>query len=233
MNCSSDGFTVTDRPIPRPAGAVLFDLDGTLADTLFDIADAMNRMLAQHGQPTHELDAYRHFVGDGVRLLVERALPGDQQALVEPILAEYLPHLAEHGADHAALYPRIADMLDGLVERGLPIAVLSNKPDDATRLCIEKLCSRWTFSQVRGQIDGIPKKPEPNVALEIAESLGVAAGDCLFVGDTRTDMETANNAGMFAVGCTWGFRDRAELIEYGAHAIIDEPMQLMQLVVGG
>ncbi len=221
---------VTDRPVPRPVRAVLFDLDGTLADTLFDIADAMNRMLTQYGLPAHSENDYRHFVGDGVRQLIERALPTDRTDLLEPILAAYLPYLAEHGADHATLYPGIAEMLDALVKMEIPIAVCSNKVHDATRLCIDKLCAPWNFAEVRGATDGIPKKPDPQVALEIAGLLDAAAGDCLFVGDTNTDMKTANNAGMFAVGCTWGFRDRAELLETGALAIIDEPMQLMQLI---
>ncbi len=212
--------------------AVLFDLDGTLADTLADIAFAMNRTLKSFDQPTHPIDAYRYFVGDGVRTLIERALADDQQHLVQPVLDVYMPYLMEHGADRAALYPGIAQMLDTLVEREVPIAVLSNKPHASACEVVMALASQWNWAVVRGQLDSEPHKPDPTGALAVAKKLNIEPADCFFVGDTRVDMETAVNAGMFGVGCTWGFRDREELEEYGAKVIIDTPKQLIDVVCG-
>ena len=210
--------------------AVIFDLDGTLADTLDDIAFALNRTLERFGLPTHPRDAYRYFVGDGVRVLIERAVPADRADLVEPILAEYLPYLVEHGADQATLYPGIADLLDALTARGIPFAVLSNKPHESTVEVVKKLADRWTFAAVRGQRDSEPRKPDPTIALDIARQLNVASANCFFVGDTRVDMETAVAAGMFAVGCLWGFRDREELEQFGAKAIIEHPVELLDVI---
>ncbi len=213
--------------------AVLFDLDGTLADTLDDIAFACNRILRQFGLPTHGREAYRYFVGEGVRRLIERAVPDGRADLVEPVLAEYLPYLIAHGADRATLYPGVAEMLDALAQRKVTMAVLSNKPHDSVTEVVAKLADRWRFDAVRGQRDPEPRKPDPTVALRIADQVNVAPGDCYFVGDTRVDMETATNAGMVGVGCLWGFRDRAELEHHGAKAIIAEPMQLLDVIDAG
>lgn len=212
--------------------AILFDLDGTLADTLDDITFACNRSLSHFGLPPHDREAYRYFVGDGLRLLIERAVPADRQELVDAVQAHYMPYLVAHGSDRAKLYPGIAELLDGLTDRTIPFAVLSNKPHPSTLQVIENLAGRWTFAAVRGQVEGGPRKPDPGGALELAQLMHTDPADCYFVGDTRTDMETAVAAGMHPVGCLWGFRDRAELEQYGAKTIIAQPMELINVVCG-
>lgn len=213
---------------PLSFQAVLFDLDGTLADTLADIGHAMNHALAQRGHPRHPLEAYRELVGEGAENLARRALPegrGSEEE-VQLLLADYRAYYAAHLIDFSRPYPGIAELLDRLVGQGIPMAVLSNKREEFTRGCVEKLLGRWTFAEVRGDRPGAPRKPDPSSALEIAGKLGVAPADIAFVGDTRYDMEAANRAGMMAVGVAWGFRPAAELLAHGARRILHRPLEL-------
>ena len=212
--------------------AVVFDLDGTLLDTLEDLADATNRALARFGFPAHELAAYNYFVGDGLRNLILRTLPEghrDDETLAETIQA-FQEEYGRNWADKTRPYEGIPELLDALTERGVPMAVLSNKPDEFTRLCVAKLLPRWSFEPVQGVSETNPKKPDPIGALVIAERLGIAPAEFLYVGDTNTDMKTANAAGMFAVGVTWGFRPAAELLAHGAKVLIDRPAELLDLL---
>ena len=212
--------------------AVLFDLDGTLLDTLEDLADAMNAALAALGHAGHGLAAYRYFVGDGLRSFAMRALPegardeATHARSCELFRAEYARRW--HVKTHA--YEGIGELLDTLTERGLTMGVLSNKPDDFTKLMVRDMLGRWRFAVVRGVgADGV-KKPDPAGALAIAERLGVAPAEFLYVGDTDTDMQTAGAAGMYAVGATWGFRPAAELIDSGARTLIHHPTELVALL---
>lgn len=213
-----------------PIDAVIFDLDGTLADSLADIGEAMNEMLASHGLPTHGLDAYKTFVGEGVENLTRRALPEEQRGELARYLDDYRARYARRLANQTRPYPGVPELLDALVERKLALAVLSNKRDDFTVELVRQLFSRWPFRVVRGERAGTPRKPDPTAALEVAAELGVAPAHVAFVGDTAIDIKTARAAGMLAVGVTWGFRPERELEAAGAHVVIRRPEQLLSEV---
>jgi phosphoglycolate phosphatase len=204
------------HPARRPRG-VIFDLDGTLADSLDDIAAAMNRTLAARGFPQHPVSAYRTFVGEGVRKLVERALPPGADGLGEPFLTAYQADYAEHLLDATRLFPGIPEVLDALSSVGVPVAVLSNKSDAPTRRLVDALCGRWTFRAVVGERPGVPRKPDPTSSLALADALGAPPEAVAFVGDTGVDMLTARAASMRPVGVLWGFRPE-DVLASGAEA---------------
>jgi len=215
-----------------PYQAIIFDLDGTLLNTLDDIADSANAVLVEHGYAPRPADDYRFFIGGGVDILFEKALPESErqgntiQACVERFRDEY-----KSGWDRKTqIYNGVSDLLDTLIERGLKLAVLSNKPHAFTKKCVERYLSRWPISPVLGQRNGIPHKPDPTGAIEIADELGVAPSDFLYLGDSATDMKTARSAGMFAVGALWGFRPEEEMREAGAQAFIAKPTDLIDLL---
>ena len=208
--------------------AVIFDLDGTLADSLADIGGAMNETLADHGHPVHPLDAYRQFVGEGVEMLARRALPTPLQSDVTAFVAAYRARYQQRIAKETRPYAGVPEALDALVKAGLKLAVLSNKRHDFTVQLVQTLFSRWPFLDVRGEQHNVPRKPDPQAALDIARGLGVAPSRCAFVGDTAIDMKTARAAGMHAVGVTWGFRPALELTEAGAARVLLHPSELVQ-----
>lgn len=215
-----------------PPRAIVFDLDGTLLNTLEDLCNAVNRVLRTHGFPLHPVDAYRYFVGDGVRVLFERALPEahrDEETL-RTCIAEFREDYAVHWNVATRPYQGIAELLDGLTARGIPMAVLSNKPHDTTVKCITGLLGAWRFHPVFGQREGIPKKPDPAGALEIAQVLALRPETFLYVGDTGTDMLTAAAAGMQPVGALWGFRPERELREHGARVCVPAPPDILTLL---
>ncbi|MCE5267188.1 MAG: HAD-IA family hydrolase [Planctomycetaceae bacterium] len=213
--------------------AVLFDLDGTLLDTLTDLADSTNLALRSLGFAEHPREAYRYFVGDGVEKLIERVVPTDRHdaaTLIEcgrRMRKEY----GERWAAATRPYPGIPELLDALTERGVPMAVLSNKPAEFTRLCVSQLLPGWPFAAVVGAGPSLPKKPDPTGAKEIARRLGVAPSEVLYLGDTNTDMQTAVAAGMYPVGALWGFRTAEELTAAGARALAATPLDLLGVVV--
>jgi len=218
-------------PAPR-LHAVVFDLDGTLLDSLEDLADAMNCVLAEAGYPLHPLEAYRYFVGDGIEALVRRAVPEaerDHDAL-PPLIDAMRDEYARRSANKTRPYPGIPELLDALQTRSVPFAILSNKPHAATLDLVDRLLGRWRFAAVLGARDTVPKKPHPAGALEIAENLRLAPAAFAYVGDTPVDMGTARAAGMFAAGVLWGFRSEAELREAGAQALLTEPADLLTLL---
>lgn len=212
--------------------AVLFDLDGTLLDTLEDLATAANRVLAARSLPEHPVAAYRYFVGDGVTTLAERILPEALRspAMIAETVEAFQREYAANWHDRTAPYPGIATMLDHLTTIGMRLCILSNKPDGFTRLCVEHLLAAWRFDPLLGQRPDVPKKPDPAAALEIVASLGLAPAEVLYVGDTAVDMRTAHAAGMNAVGVLWGFREADELLAAGAWRLISEPMELPPLL---
>lgn len=214
--------------------AVLFDLDGTLIDTLNDIGDAVNRVLSKKGFPTHAISAYREFVGDGSRTLIERALPQKycQDNIIDACLKEYIEDYTINYNVKSELYFAIPNLLDTLMARGLKLGILSNKPDVITKNCVKTFLSKWNFDVVLGQRDSVPPKPNPQSALEIAKKMSIPPSYFLYLGDTAVDMKTAVSAGMFPVGVLWGFRSGKELLENGAGAIIDEPMDALNLLQG-
>lgn len=212
----------------EPLRAVLFDLDGTLADTLADIAGAVNEVLATRGLPVHPPADFLAFVGEGAQRMISRALPADAQALVPDVLREYHEGYARRLSRQTRLYPGIAEMLDAIVARGLAIAVLSNKKDAFTRAVAEAFLQPWPFRVVYGEREGVPRKPDPTAALEIARRLEVPPQACAFVGDTAVDMKTAAAAGMYGIGVLWGFRGREELEAAGAKVLAPTPKDVVE-----
>lgn len=206
--------------------AILFDLDGTLNNTLDDIATAMNRALLLNGLPEWETEEYKLLVGNGVKVLAQRAVR-DRQELAETVGAEYQAYYRTHSVVHTAPYAGIPELLRELQRMEKKLCVLSNKPDADTKNVIARLYPEIDFAIVRGQIDGIPVKPDPAGALTIAEKLGIPPERFVYLGDTKVDMTCAVCAGMYPVGVLWGFRSREELLENGARTLIAEPMELL------
>lgn len=211
---------------------ILFDLDGTLLDTLKDLGNSVNRVLAERGFPTHDLDRYRYFVGDGAMMLITRALPKQKrnndviQACVDAFKKDY----SQNWKVKTRLYYGIAEMLDELIAQNLKLAVLSNKPHKFTKQCVDELLSNWRFEIVIGQRDAVPRKPSPEGALEIAEHLNTKPENVLYLGDSAVDMQTAVAAGMFPAGVLWGFRSGKELHDSGAKALIERPLEVLSLL---
>jgi phosphoglycolate phosphatase len=212
--------------------AVIFDLDGTLLDTLDDLADAGNRVLAAAGLPVYPVERYRFFVGDGLQVLIERIVPPERRdreqvaALVEAFREDY----GRNWAVRTRLYEGVAPLLTALQAEGLTMNVLSNKPDDFTRLCVREFLHDWDFREVLGLRPGTARKPDPAGALHIAEKLGLSPSAILYLGDTATDMQTAVAAGMYAVGALWGFRTAEELLASGAAALAGQPLDIIGLI---
>ena len=222
------GQSAARAPGGRLAG-VLFDLDGTLLDTLEDLADSTNRCLARLGLPPHPPEAYRYFVGDGLGNLARRVLPAERRdpATIEELKELFNRDYSGHWADKTRPYDGIAGLLDGLSARGRPMAILSNKPHAFTVEMVKHFLGAWRFSAVYGARDSHPRKPDPAAALEISEEMQLTPERVLYAGDTGTDMQTARNAGMFAVGVLWGFRPRAELEQNGARILVSRPEELL------
>ena len=212
--------------------AAIFDLDGTLADTLATIAGVANHSLRELGLPDHPLEAYRHFVGDGIVELCRRVLPAGREALLEPLLVIARARYATRYLENARLYDGIAPLLEQLVARGARLAVLSNKPDELTRKTIDGLGIARHFVAVVGQRDGVPKKPDPAGALALLEALEARPEEVLYVGDTAIDMETAQRAGFESVGVSWGFRGRDELVSAGARHLVSAPAAIVPIYDG-
>ena len=212
--------------------AVIFDLDGTLLDSLEDLADSMNAVLARQQFPVHAVDRYRYFVGDGISELVKRVLP--EQLRTDSLVAENIRWMSvEYEArwnKKTRPYPGIVELLAALTDAGLRMAVLSNKPDSFTKIMVPALLPGWNFEPILGARPGVPVKPDPQAALEIAGQLVVPPHEILYLGDTATDMRTANAAGMMAIGVAWGFRPIEELQQHGAQRIIHYPTDLLPLL---
>lgn len=211
--------------------AVIFDLDGTLLNTLTDLAASCNRALEQMGLPQHTTDEIRSFIGNGARLLCNRAVGMDAPAeVVDQCLKLFQADYNIHLNDHTAPYEGVMDMLRVLLENGIGCAVVSNKYDIATK----EIC-RLHFGDLIpvaiGEGNGIKKKPCPDGVNKALSLLGAEAHEALYVGDSDTDVETAHNAGLFCVGVTWGFRSRMVLEMAGAESIIDHPSELLDIVL--
>ena len=212
--------------------AAVFDLDGTLLDTLGELADSGNAALEALGFPTHPTEAYRYFVGKGMENLVQRILPESaRDAKTAARAFEAVREAYSQRWDASRPYAGVPELLDALAADGLPLTVLSNKPDDFTRLTVERLLGRWDFAFVRGVRDDTPPKPDPHGALDLARRLHVEPAACLYLGDTATDMETATAAGMYALGALWGFRTADELQQAGARALLEKPTDMIPYVV--
>lgn len=212
--------------------AVIFDLDGTLLDTIDDLADSMNAVLAESGYPVHDTGAYKYFVGDGMRKLTERCLPEGRrsESEIDDHLARMRREYELRWDNKTRPYRGIPELLDRLTEKGVRMAVLSNKADEFAGRVVKKLLPDWDFEAVVGEKPSSPKKPDPAGAIAIAELLGTPCGEFLYLGDTDVDMKTAVSAGMYAVGALWGFRKADELVAGGARVLIPEPLALLDLL---
>jgi phosphoglycolate phosphatase len=219
-------------PMPDMYRAVLFDLDGTLLNTLKDIADSVNRILARSGFPQHPVDAYRYFVGDGMENLARRVLPADRRdpETVARTRAAIDAEYTQHEADTTRPYAGIPELLSALADRGIKMTVLSNKPDHSVQSTVAALLGDWHFDVVLGARPSMPIKPDPAGARDIAARLGIPPAQFLYLGDTGTDMKTAGAAGMYPVGALWGFRTADELLAAGAKTLAKEPTDLLKLL---
>ncbi|WP_437919001.1 HAD family hydrolase [Sphingobacterium sp. LRF_L2] len=211
---------------------VIFDLDGTLIDTLTDLANSCNFALQKHGFPAHHEEAYKYFVGNGIRMLVERALPiqNRNDQTIESVKSDFVKHYEVHGQDFTKPYDGIPSTLEELSKKGCLFSVASNKYHEATRALVDHYFPNHRFNLVLGHRADKPPKPDPDIVLETLQRLDITKDDCLYVGDSSVDMLTATRAGVTAVGVTWGFRTEKELLENGAKFIIHHPSELLKLL---
>ena len=212
--------------------ALICDLDGTLVDSIADLGESMNIVLAADGLPRHPIDAYRQLVGDGVEKLAERALPPRLRTpeTVREMARRMREVYSGRWGVHTRPYDGIEQMLQGAHQAGLTLAVLSNKVDRFTKEIVAHFFPQVPFAQVAGAKDGVPNKPNPQSALQLAKDMGVDPAQCVFLGDTKVDMNTATAAGMFPVGVLWGFRDQEELLAHGAKRLLAHPSELAELL---
>ncbi len=213
--------------------AVVFDLDGTLSDSIASMKYCGDRALAAFGYGPFTEQQYKYFVGDGAANLVRRALAagGDTElAHFQEAFALYREIFRENCMYKVRPYEGIPELLSGLKDRNVKIAVLSNKPHAETVNVIETLFGKGYFDYIQGQIEGLPIKPSPQGVFRILDALGLAGDEILYLGDTATDMKTGKGAGAFTLGALWGFRDRAELTEGGADALVEHPLQVLDFL---
>lgn len=209
--------------------AAIFDLDGTLINSLEDLADSANAMLASYGFSTHPLDPYRYFVGNGSRKLIERCLPKEKAAdpeFVEEALQRYKEIYAHHTEDKTRPYVGILPALQMLQQQGIPMGICTNKHQSAADEIVAHMFPQGLFRTISGDRPGLPRKPHPQKVLKMAEDFGVAPGRVAYFGDTSVDMDTAHNAGFYAVGVLWGFRPQEELVAHGADILLASPEEI-------
>lgn len=215
-----------------PVKCVIFDLDGTLVDTIDDLGLACDHLLRQKGITPEWTNAdYKRFVGNGARLLVERAFGGiltdaeldRQYELFKKLYEEIM-------LNNAYIYDGMAEVVDSIGKAGIKLAICTNKPNAAAEKIAEHFFGKDTFTVVRGAIDGLPKKPDPTIAKEIIKILGIEASDCVWVGDSAVDIETAENFGCECIAVTWGFRSRESLLERDPDYIIDNPKDILKIL---
>ncbi|WP_294616826.1 HAD family hydrolase [uncultured Bacteroides sp.] len=213
---------------------VIFDLDGTLLNTIADLAQSTNHALRTLGYPTHEEAAYNFMVGNGIDKLFERALPEGEKSKenVLRVRKEFVPYYDAHNADKSRPYPGIPELLEQLQGQGLQLAVASNKYQAATRKLVAHYFPEIHFAAVFGQREGINVKPDPAIVEEILSITGVSGQDVLYVGDSGVDMQTAINAGVTSCGVTWGFRPRTELEGFRPDYIVEKAEEIADIANG-
>ena len=211
---------------------ILFDLDGTLLNTIDDLADAGNWVCAQHGWPTFTVEQFKHMVGNGIPKLIERFSPESARTpdQLAATLAEFTARYDAHKEDKTAPYPGIPELLDALKAEGIQTAVFSNKADPLCGKIIEHYFGAGSFSIVRGNRPGVPTKPDPTGVYSLMKDLGAEKDSTLFVGDSDVDILTGHNAGLPAMGALWGFRGRAELTAAGADALAAVPADILDFI---
>lgn len=209
---------------------VIFDLDGTLLDSIEDIASSMNKVLESLQLPTHKIEDYKHFVGGGVDILVENALNNQSKEIKDEVIKRF--KIEYDGKLHSKTLPYdgIYELLDELKKLDINLAVLSNKPHEFTVSYVNHFFKNYNFKEIHGQKKDVPKKPDPKAALDIVKCLDSSCENTYFIGDTKIDMQTAKSANMTAIGVLWGFRDEKELRENGADFIVKEPLEIINII---
>ena len=210
--------------------AAVFDLDGTLLNTLADLADSGNELLASYGMAPHPEPAFRYFVGNGSRKLMERILPGKSPEQIDEALARYKTIYEKHLTAKTTPYAGIAETLSALKVRGVRMAVCTNKHISAAEALIRKYFPADTFDTFEGDRPGVPRKPDPAHVRIVLEKMGVRPEETVYLGDSGVDMQTAVNAGALPVGVLWGFREKDELMENGAQILLSKPSELLEKV---
>ncbi len=210
--------------------AIIFDLDGTLTDTLCDLADAVNYVLASYGYPTHKTESYKYFVGNGIYNLNKNAFPkGTEEKIISDAVESFIAYYRVHYLDKTKPYDGIIQLVQDLKKKGIKLAVCSNKVQEMTERVVEKFFG-GIFSEVVGQSDRFPIKPHPAAPKHIMEKLGVTPSQTVFIGDSGVDMKTGKNAGCVSLGVLWGFRTEEELRENGADFIAQSPCDILNLI---
>lgn len=211
--------------------AVIFDLDGTLVNSIYDIADAMNNVLLKHNYKTFDYETYKTFVGHGVRSLVVKTLPEspEKSELINTCLEEMLDVYSKNCTNKTQPYPGILELLETLKSKNIKLAILSNKEDGLTKKVATTILPDYIYP-ILGLKEEAFKKPNPKTLLEICNTLNVKPEESIYVGDTNVDIKVAKNANTLAVGVSWGFRDKAELIAQGANVILEQPKDLLEIL---
>ena len=218
-----------NRSIEKLVELCVFDLDGTLVNSLEDLADSTNFALGKYGFGTYPVEKYRYFVGDGVPMLIKRALgENDCEKAEKVLLDDFNTYYMAHYADHTRPYDGNIEMLNNLRSRGIKCAVLSNKTDSFVKIIVKKLLPEIDFAWVQGKADGFPKKPDPTALNFIIQKLGIKKENTLYIGDSNVDIITGKNAGVRTCGVLWGFRGRDELEKAGADCIVSKPRELLE-----
>ncbi|MFB1032560.1 MAG: HAD family hydrolase [Aliarcobacter cryaerophilus] len=209
---------------------VIFDLDGTLLDSIEDIASSMNKVLESLQLPTHKIEDYKHFVGGGVDILVENALSNQSKEIKDEVIKRF--KIEYDGKLHSKTLPYdgIYELLDELKKLDINLAVLSNKPHEFTVSYVNHFFKNYNFKEIHGQKKDVPKKPDPKAALDIVKFLNSSCENTYFIGDTKIDMHTAKSANMTAIGVLWGFRDEKELRDFGADFIVSNPLEILKII---
>ena len=209
---------------------VIFDLDGTLVNTIADLADSVNHALQTLGYSAQPYEKFPYFVGNGIYKLIERALPTESrdEQTIRSVKAVFMDYYMLHNTDKSTVYDGVGELLRALAGKGVALAVASNKVHEATVAMIARLFPGIGFACVLGQRDGVPTKPNPAIVAEILQTASATPSETLYVGDSGVDMQTAHNAGITAVGVTWGLRPVKELRQNAADIIIDSPMELLE-----
>lgn len=211
--------------------AVIFDLDGTLINSLEDIADSTNEALAAQGFSSHSSEAYKLFIGNGMKQLIRNATPENTgEDKIEQILKDFRVIYNKNYVNKTRPYNNVEQLLEQLKAMGIRMSICSNKADKMTNEIVEKTIGKEYFDVVFGERDGIPRKPDPASLLEAAELMKVSPEETIYIGDSGGDMVSAKNAGMYAVGALWGFRDRDELEKDGAQLLISDPLDLVEYI---
>lgn len=209
--------------------AVMFDLDGTLLDTIDDLADSMNIVLQRYGFPSYNVNDYCNFIGSGLKHLVNMSLPEAvrNEANINKFTEELNDEYRRLWDNKTKIYEGVEELLNELEEKSITKVILSNKPDEFVQVICKKYFSKWDFKYISGSFSDKPRKPNPKMAIEITRKLDIKPEHFVYMGDSGIDMKTANAAGMYAVGCLWGFREADELLKYGAKKLISSPYELL------